>query len=190
MDFSAFYDISDLESFHDKPRLSRLDLSSTISFRKIHRSIASFKLVLISNLRPPPLFLRPLSIVPRNDVSFTTSKNDSNPRVSNGTRAIVLSSSTVATCFRFDRFLLEKEKRTLGNAVFSTRIPLTDPNDNRTIRDTESKKGRTISRGGRRIENGSTARGREYRRGQFDDPSGDLRARHPFIHSARRKSPF
>lgn len=68
--------------------------------------------------------------------------------------------------------------------------PLTDPNDNRTIRDTESKKGRTILRGGRRIENGSTARGREYRRGQFDDPSGDLRARHPFIHSARRKSPF
>lgn len=63
--------------------------------------------------------------------------------------------------------------------------PLTDPNDNRTIRDTESKKGRTISRGGRRIENGSTARGREYRRGQFDDPSGDLRARHPFILSQK-----
>lgn len=38
-------------------------------------------------------------------------------------------------------------------------------------------------------ENESTARGREYRRGQFDDPSGDLRARHPFI-LARRKSPF
>lgn len=78
-----------------------------------------------------------------------------------------------------------KRRKNTRKRGFSTRIPLTDPNDNRTIRDTESKKGRTISRGERRIENGSTARGREYRRGQFDDPSGDLRARHPFILSQK-----
>lgn len=95
MDFSAFYDISNLESFHDKLRLSRLDLSSAISSkdrlidssidRRICRLIVSLELILISpNLRfrpPSPFFYDRFRsfLVTRNDVSFTTSKNDSNP---------------------------------------------------------------------------------------------------------------
>lgn len=95
MDFSAFYDISNLESFHDKLRLSRLDLSSAISSkdrlidssidRRICRLIVSLELILISpNLRfrpPSPFFYDRFRsfLVTRNDVSFTTSKNDFNP---------------------------------------------------------------------------------------------------------------
>lgn len=49
-------------------------------------------------------------------------------------------------------------------------------------------KSRSISKNGGEKES-TGADGREYSRGQFDDPSGDLGARHPFI-LARRKSPF
>lgn len=94
MDFSAFYDISNLESFHDKLRLSWLDLSAISSKdrlidssidRRICRLIVSLELILISpNLRfrpPSPFFYDRFRsfLVTRNDVSFTTSKNDSNP---------------------------------------------------------------------------------------------------------------
>lgn len=86
MDFSAFYDISNLESFHDKLRLSRLDLSSAISSkdrlidssidRRICRLIVSLELILISpNLRfrpPSPFFYDRFRsfLVTRNDERF------------------------------------------------------------------------------------------------------------------------
>lgn len=131
MDFSAFYDISNLESFHDKLRLSRLDLSSAISSkdrlidssidRRICRLIVSLELILISpNLRfrpPSPFFYDRFRsfLVTRNDERFFYDEQKwFQPMFPTWTRAIVLSSSTVATCFRFNRFLLER--KTLGNA--------------------------------------------------------------------------
>lgn len=65
---------------------------------------------------PLPLFLRSLSIVPRNSKRrfFYDEQKWFQPMFPTWTRAIVLSSSTVATCFRFNRFLLER--KTLGNA--------------------------------------------------------------------------